>query len=37
LVLDGGYGGYDPSSVLDLSEDVVEIIRVGAGDVSDFE
>jgi tRNA threonylcarbamoyl adenosine modification protein (Sua5/YciO/YrdC/YwlC family) len=37
LVLDGGYGGYYPSSVLDLSDDVVEIIRIGAGDVHDFE
>lgn len=37
LVLDGGYGGHFPSSVLDLTDDAVEIIRVGAGDVSDFE
>jgi tRNA A37 threonylcarbamoyladenosine synthetase subunit TsaC/SUA5/YrdC len=35
--LDGGYGGHFPSSVLDLTDDAVEIIRVGAGDVSDFE
>ncbi len=37
LVLDGGYGGHFPSSVLDLTDDAVEIIRVCAGDVSDFE
>lgn len=37
LVLDGGYGGHEPSSVLDLSDDVIEIIRIGAGDVNDFE
>jgi tRNA threonylcarbamoyl adenosine modification protein (Sua5/YciO/YrdC/YwlC family) len=37
LVLDGGYGGHFPSSVIEISEDSVEIIRVGAGDVSDFE
>ncbi|MDT8886766.1 L-threonylcarbamoyladenylate synthase [Aquirufa regiilacus] len=37
LVLDGGYGGHFPSSVLDVLEDSIEIIRVGAGDVADFE
>ena len=37
LVLDGGYGGHFPSSVLDVLEDSIEIIRVGAGDVTDFE
>ena len=37
LVLDGGYGGHYPSSVLDVLEDSIEIIRVGAGDVADFE
>jgi tRNA threonylcarbamoyl adenosine modification protein (Sua5/YciO/YrdC/YwlC family) len=37
LVLDGGYGGYLPSSVLEITEESIEIIRVGAGDVSDFE
>jgi tRNA A37 threonylcarbamoyladenosine synthetase subunit TsaC/SUA5/YrdC len=37
LVLDGGYGGLFPSSVLELLDDSVEIIRVGAGDVADFE
>jgi tRNA threonylcarbamoyl adenosine modification protein (Sua5/YciO/YrdC/YwlC family) len=37
LVLDGGYGGHFPSSVIEISEDTVEIIREGAGDVSDFD
>lgn len=37
LVLDGGYGGHFPSSVIEISEDSVEIIREGAGDVSDFD
>jgi tRNA threonylcarbamoyl adenosine modification protein (Sua5/YciO/YrdC/YwlC family) len=37
LVLDGGYGGLFPSSVLELLDDSVEIIRVGAGYVADFE
>jgi len=37
LVLDGGYGGHFPSSVIEISDDSVEIIREGAGDVSDFD
>jgi tRNA A37 threonylcarbamoyladenosine synthetase subunit TsaC/SUA5/YrdC len=36
LVLDGGFGGYLPSSVIEINEDEFEVIRVGAGDVSDF-
>ncbi|MEY4955551.1 MAG: L-threonylcarbamoyladenylate synthase [Bacteroidota bacterium] len=36
LVLDGEYGGHFPSSVIEISDDSVEIIREGAGDVSDF-
>lgn len=37
LILDGGYGGHLPSSVLDLSEDAIEVIRIGAGDITDFQ
>ncbi|MEY4274861.1 MAG: L-threonylcarbamoyladenylate synthase [Bacteroidota bacterium] len=37
LILDGGYGGHFPSSVIEISDDSVEIIREGAGDVSDFD
>ncbi len=37
LVLDGGAGGVEPTSVLDLSRDGVEVIRRGKGDVSAFE
>jgi tRNA threonylcarbamoyl adenosine modification protein (Sua5/YciO/YrdC/YwlC family) len=37
LVLDGGYGGHFPSSVLEITDEFIEIIRLGAGDVSDFE
>lgn len=37
LVLDGGFGGYQPSSVIEIKEDEVEIIRLGAGDLVDFE
>ena len=36
LVLDGGFGGYLPSSVIEINEDEFEVIREGAGDVSDF-
>ncbi|WP_339339844.1 L-threonylcarbamoyladenylate synthase [uncultured Oceanicoccus sp.] len=37
LVIDGGYCGMEPSSVIDLVGDVPEIIRRGQGDVSHFE
>lgn len=37
LVVDGGFCGLEPSSVIDLTGDHVEIIRRGCGDVSDFE
>ncbi|MHA8055106.1 L-threonylcarbamoyladenylate synthase [Aquirufa nivalisilvae] len=36
LVLDGDFGGLIASSVIDLSEDEIEVIREGAGDCSDF-
>jgi tRNA threonylcarbamoyl adenosine modification protein (Sua5/YciO/YrdC/YwlC family) len=36
LILDGGMGGYIPSSVIEIKEDEFEIIREGAGDCSDF-
>jgi tRNA A37 threonylcarbamoyladenosine synthetase subunit TsaC/SUA5/YrdC len=36
-VVDGGSGGMEPSSVLDLTEGTVRIIRRGIGDVSAFE
>jgi tRNA threonylcarbamoyl adenosine modification protein (Sua5/YciO/YrdC/YwlC family) len=36
LILDGGIGGMVPSSVIDLQEDVIDIIREGAGDCGDF-
>jgi tRNA A37 threonylcarbamoyladenosine synthetase subunit TsaC/SUA5/YrdC len=36
LVIDGGYGGFEPSSVIDCSqgEDAIEVIREGAGDLA---
>ena len=36
LVLDGGFGGHIPSSVVEILEESFEIIREGAGDCSDF-
>ena len=37
LVIDGGPVPGEPSSVISLIDDVPEIIRVGKGEVSDFE
>jgi tRNA A37 threonylcarbamoyladenosine synthetase subunit TsaC/SUA5/YrdC len=37
LVIDGGTGGIEPSSVVDLSSGVPVIVRRGKGDVSAFE
>jgi len=37
LVIDGGTGGIEPSSVVDLTSGVPVIIRRGKGDVSAFE
>ncbi len=37
LVIDGGYCGMEPTSVIDLVEGTPEIIRRGQGDVSHFE
>jgi tRNA threonylcarbamoyl adenosine modification protein (Sua5/YciO/YrdC/YwlC family) len=36
FILDGGIGGFIPSSVIEIKEDEFEIIREGAGDCSDF-
>jgi tRNA threonylcarbamoyl adenosine modification protein (Sua5/YciO/YrdC/YwlC family) len=36
LVLDGGPGGLEPTSVVDLSREPPEVLREGAGDVSSF-
>jgi len=36
LILDGGFGGFVPSSVVEITEDSFEIIREGVGDCSDF-
>lgn len=37
LVLDGGPGGLEPTSVIDLTGPKAVVLRVGAGDVSSFE
>lgn len=37
LVIDGGTGGVEPSSVVDLSSGVPLVVRRGRGDVSAFE
>jgi tRNA threonylcarbamoyl adenosine modification protein (Sua5/YciO/YrdC/YwlC family) len=36
LIIDAGPTGIEPTSVIDLSEDRVEVLRVGRGDVSAF-
>jgi len=37
LIIDGGYCGMDATSVINMTDDVPEVVRVGMGDVSDFE
>lgn len=37
LIIHGGYLGEQPTTVLDLSEETIEIIRVGNGDPTPFE
>ena len=37
VVIDGGYCGYEPTSVIDLHEDEARVLRAGKGDVSLFE
>ncbi len=37
LVIDGGYCGYEPTSVILFDDDRPEVVRVGKGDVSLFE
>ncbi len=36
LVIDGGYCGLEPTSVIDLMDDVPVILREGKGDIADF-
>jgi tRNA threonylcarbamoyl adenosine modification protein (Sua5/YciO/YrdC/YwlC family) len=37
LVIDGGYCGMEPTTVVDLADDVPMILRVGKGDIAPFE
>jgi tRNA threonylcarbamoyl adenosine modification protein (Sua5/YciO/YrdC/YwlC family) len=37
LVLDGGPGATQPTSIVDLTDGAPRVVRVGAGDVSGFE
>lgn len=37
LVIDGGYCGLEPTTVIDLTEDLPQILRRGKGDTSPFE
>jgi len=37
LVIDGGYCGMEPTSVIDLADDEAKVIRQGQGDTSLFE
>jgi len=37
LIINGGYLGESPTTVIDLSEDDVVIIREGTGDLSPFQ
>ncbi len=36
LIIDGGYCGFEPTTVVDLTEDTPEVVRVGKGDASLF-
>jgi tRNA threonylcarbamoyl adenosine modification protein (Sua5/YciO/YrdC/YwlC family) len=37
LIIDGGYGSFEPTTVIDLTGDVPEVVRRGLGDPSPFE
>ena len=37
LVIDGGYGSFEPTTVVDLTEDVPQVVRRGLGDPAPFE
>ncbi len=37
LILNGGYLGEQPTTVIDFSEDSMDILRIGAGDPSPFQ
>jgi tRNA threonylcarbamoyl adenosine modification protein (Sua5/YciO/YrdC/YwlC family) len=37
LVIDGGYCGMEPTSVIDLADDMPLVLRAGKGDISAFQ
>jgi tRNA A37 threonylcarbamoyladenosine synthetase subunit TsaC/SUA5/YrdC len=37
LVIDGGFCGAEPTTVVEFIDDMPEVIRVGLGDASPFE
>ena len=37
LIIDGGFGGAEPTTVIEFIDDMPEIIRIGLGDPSPFE
>lgn len=37
LIIDGGMGGLEPSTVVSLTDDEPDVLRVGAGDPTPFE
>jgi tRNA threonylcarbamoyl adenosine modification protein (Sua5/YciO/YrdC/YwlC family) len=37
LIIDGGYCGFEPTTVVDLTEDVPEVARQGLGPIEAFE
>ena len=37
LVIDGGYCGMEPTTVVDLADDTPLVLRVGKGDIAPFE
>jgi tRNA A37 threonylcarbamoyladenosine synthetase subunit TsaC/SUA5/YrdC len=36
MVIDGGYCGLEPTTVVDMTDDMPKILRQGAGDFSAF-
>ncbi len=37
LIIDGGYGSLEPSTVVDLTDDLPQVVRAGLGDPAPFE
>ena len=37
LIIDGGYGSFEPSTVVDMSDGVPQLVRRGLGDPAPFE